>query len=269
MQTLTRRTLLAAPLVLGASGWVLGRSGGGGGSQKEDSMLDVLKAQDRGVANHGWLDSRHTFSFADYYNPQRMGFRALRVINEDRVAAAGGFPTHPHRDMEIISYVLAGALAHKDSMGNGSIIKPGDVQRMSAGSGVFHSEHNASQTDPVHFLQIWIMPGKRGIAPGYEQKMFGPQEKQGALRLVASPDGAQGSVTIHADARLYASVLGRGESVGLTLAPGRGAWLHVARGQVEVNGTPLAAGDAVSTQDERELKVVGVQDAEVLLFDLA
>lgn len=231
-------------------------------------MLTIRRADQRGHADHGWLDSHHTFSFADYYDPRHMGFRNLRVINDDRVAPGGGFPTHAHRDMEIVSYVLTGALEHKDSMGNGSVIRPGDVQRMSAGSGVRHSEYNASKSEPVHFLQIWILPGKPGIAPGYEQKAFSEADKRGKLRLVASPDGRDGSVTVHTDARLYATLLGAGEKVEHTLPAGRHAWIHVARGQVKVNGEALGEGDGASTSDAGTLALEGVDGADVLVFDL-
>ena len=232
-------------------------------------MLTVRPASERGHAEHGWLDSHHSFSFADYYDPKHMGFRALRVINEDRVAPAKGFGTHPHRDMEIISYVLEGGLAHRDSLGTGSTIKPGDVQRMSAGSGVAHSEFNASQTDPVHFLQILLVPSERGIAPSYEQKTFTDQDKRGRLRVVASPDGRDGSVTIHTDAVLHAGLFGQGESAELTLAAGRHAWVQVARGKLRVNGRELDAGDGAAISDVSKLSIEGVADAEVLVFDLA
>jgi redox-sensitive bicupin YhaK (pirin superfamily) len=235
-------------------------------------MLKIRRASERGHADHGWLSSRHTFSFADYYDPAHMGFRALRVINEDRVAAGEGFPRHPHRDMEIVSYVLDGALAHRDSMGTGSTIRPGDVQRMSAGTGVAHSEYNASKADPVHFLQIWLVPSRRGIAPSYEQKTFTPDEKRARLRVVASPDGRDGSVVLHTDATLYAGLFGSGQSARLELAPGRHAWVHVARGSARVNGQDLAAGDALALSDEAAVVVEGrPQDdaAEVLVFDLA
>jgi redox-sensitive bicupin YhaK (pirin superfamily) len=231
-------------------------------------MLNLRRAHERGHAQHGWLDSWHTFSFADYQDAAHMGFRNLRVINEDRVQPGRGFGTHPHRDMEIVTYVLEGALEHKDSMGNGSIIRPGEVQRMSAGTGVFHSEYNASKTEGVHFLQIWMLPGQRGIAPGYEQKRFDPATRRGALRLVASPDGADGSVTVHTDARLYAALLEDGERATHPLAPGRNAWVHVARGEVEVNGHRLSAGDAASLSQEAAVELVGKKGAEVLLFDL-
>ncbi len=231
--------------------------------------MKIRRAQERGHANHGWLDSFHTFSFADYYDPEHMGFRALRVINEDRVAPGKGFGTHGHRDMEIISYVLEGALEHKDSMGTGSVIKPGDVQRMSAGTGVMHSEFNASKSDLVHFLQIWIIPDKRGNKPGYEQKTFSAEDKRGKLRVVASPDGRDGSVTISQDALLYAALLSEGERATHRVAPGRGAWVHVAKGEVDLGGTRLQAGDAAEVEDAGELTLTGAaKDAEVLVFDL-
>lgn len=232
-------------------------------------MLTLRKADERGHADHGWLDSHHTFSFADYYDPAHMGFRALRVINDDRVKGGKGFGPHPHRDMEILSYVLDGALAHRDSTGTGAVIRPGDVQRMSAGTGVVHSEFNASPTDEVHFLQIWLIPARRGIPPSYEQKTFPEAEKRGRLRLVASPDGADGSLTIHTDARVYAGVFGAGEHAELPLAAGRGAWVHVARGQVRVNGQLVRGGDGVAIEDERAVRIEGVDGGEVLVFDLA
>ncbi|HMJ12310.1 MAG TPA: pirin family protein, partial [Polyangiaceae bacterium] len=216
-----------------------------------------------------WLDSYHSFSFADYYDPEHMGFRALRVINEDWIAPAQGFGRHPHRDMEIISYVREGALEHQDSMGNGSVMRPGDVQRMSAGTGVTHSEFNASQTEPVHLLQIWLLPSERGIEPSYEQKHFSAQEKQGKLRLVASPNGDDGSVTIHTDARLYAGAFGSGERAQYELARGRHAWVQVACGRVNVNGEELSAGDGAAVSDVGAVQLEGVDGAEVLLFDLA
>ncbi len=231
-------------------------------------MIKIRRAEERGHANHGWLDSYHTFSFADYHDPNHMGFRSLRVINEDRVLPARGFGTHPHKDMEIISYVLEGALEHKDSMGTGSIIHPGDVQRMSAGTGVTHSEQNASPSEPVHFLQIWLLPSERNIAPGYEQKSFANAEKQGQLRLVASPDGREGSVTIHSDATLYASILDAHEVARLELKPERHAWVHVARGRAQINGKELKAGDAAAFSAESEISLAGVERAEVLVFDL-
>jgi len=232
-------------------------------------MITLRKAQERGHARHGWLESFHTFSFADYYDPKHMGFRELRVINEDRVQPQRGFGTHSHRDMEIVSYVLEGALEHKDSLGTGSVIRPGDVQRMSAGTGVAHSEFNHSATELVHFLQIWILPERDGLAPSYEQKHFPAAERQGALRLVASPDARDGSVRIHQDVELYASLLGAGESVAHTLRPGRHAWLQVARGHCTLNGTPLEAGDGAAVSGETSLQLAGARDAEVLLFDLS
>jgi quercetin 2,3-dioxygenase len=232
-------------------------------------MMIKRPAAERGHAQHGWLDSHHTFSFADYYDPSHMGFQSLRVINEDRVAAGQGFGTHPHRDMEIISYVLEGALEHKDSMGTGSIIRPGDFQRMSAGTGVRHSEFNASKTDPVHFLQIWIVPSANGIKPSYEQKTFPAEEKQGRLRVVASPDGREGSVTIHADAIVRAGVFSAGESSEIALVPGRHAWVHVASGNVRVNGDELHEGDGAALSLETSVRVEGVDRGEVLVFDLA
>lgn len=232
-------------------------------------MMTLRPAAARGHANHGWLDSHHTFSFADYHDPEHMGFRALRVINEDRVAPGKGFGTHGHRDMEILSYVLEGALAHKDSMGTGSVIRPGDVQRMSAGTGVMHSEMNASPSEPVHFLQIWILPDRRGVAPGYGQKEIPRAEKEGRLRVVASPDGRDGSVTLHADAIVHAGLFDAGASAELGLAPGRHAWVHVARGKVRVNGRELSAGDGAALSDEANVRVEGVDGGEVLVFDLA
>ena len=232
-------------------------------------MLTLRPATARGLADHGWLVSRHSFSFADYYDPAHMGFRALRVINEDRVAPARGFGTHGHRDMEIISYVLEGSLGHKDSIGTGSVIKPGAVQRMSAGTGVRHSEMNPSPSEPVHFLQIWLVPSKTGIAPSYEQKTFSDADKRGRLRLVASPDGHDGSVTIHTDARLYAGLFEAGESAELELTPTRHAWVQVARGEVEVNGQQLVEGDGASLSNETRISLRSVGSSEVLVFDLA
>jgi len=230
--------------------------------------LSIRRAGERGRADHGWLLSFHTFSFADYYDPAHMGFRALRVINEDRVQAGQGFGTHSHRDMEIISYVLEGALEHKDSMGTSSIIRPGEVQRMSAGTGVMHSEFNASKSELVHFLQIWIVPAKPGGKPGYEQKAFPEAERKGKLRLVASPDGRDGSVTIRQDVSLYSGLTRTGETLRHELAAGRHAWVHVARGQVEIGGEHLEAGDAVAVSDARGLDISGRDSSEVLLFDL-
>jgi len=231
--------------------------------------LSIRRADERGRADHGWLLSFHTFSFADYYDPAHMGFRALRVINEDRVQAGQGFGAHSHRDMEIISYVLEGALQHKDSMGTSSIIRPGEVQRMSAGTGVTHSEFNASATELVHFLQIWILPARPGGKPGYEQKAFPEEERRGRWRLVASPDGRDGSVTIQQDVALYTSLPRTGETLKHELAPGRHAWLHVARGDVELAGEKLVAGDAAAISDARGIELTGGASSEVLLFDLA
>jgi len=231
-------------------------------------MITLRRSQERGYADHGWLKSFHSFSFADYHDPAHMGFGPLRVINEDRIAPGTGFGTHGHRDMEIISYVLEGELAHRDSMGNGSVIRPGDVQRMSAGSGVRHSEYNHATDRTTHFLQIWIEPNVAGIAPGYEEKRFSEAEKQGRLRLIASPDGADGSVSIHQDARLYASRLSAGQSLAAELAAGRLGYLHVVRGEVTLNGQRLAGGDAAKIRDERALAIYCQDDAEILLFDL-
>lgn len=227
----------------------------------------LRRSADRGYADHGWLKSFHTFSFAGYSDPRHMGFSDLRVINEDRVAPGRGFGRHGHRDMEIISYVLGGALQHSDSMGTGSVIRPGEVQRMSAGTGVQHAEHNASATDPVHFLQIWILPDRSGHAPGYEQKAFGDAEKRGRLRLVASADGREGSVTIHQDASIYAALLDGSERATHALAAGRSAWVHVARGSLTVNGERLSAGDAAALKGG-EVTLEQGAGAEVLLFDL-
>jgi quercetin 2,3-dioxygenase len=232
-------------------------------------MMTIRRATERGHAEHGWLDSYHSFSFADYYDPKHMGFRGLRVINEDWIAPGQGFGRHPHRDMEIISYVVEGALEHQDSMGNGSVMRPGDVQRMSAGTGVTHSEFNGSKSDPVHLLQIWLVPAERGIEPSYEQKHFSEQEKHGRLRLVASPEGEDGSVTIHTDARLYAGAFASGERAQQELGPGRHAWVQVVRGRVNVNGEALSAGDGAALSDVGVVGLEGVDDAEVLLFDLA
>ncbi|MBL8603057.1 MAG: pirin family protein [Myxococcales bacterium] len=232
-------------------------------------MITLRPAHARGHVDHGWLDSHHSFSFADYYDPAHMGFRALRVINEDRVAPGRGFGTHGHRDMEIISYVLDGGLEHRDSLGTGSVIRPGDVQRMTAGTGVRHSEFNASKTDPVHFLQIWIVPEARDLEPSYEEKRFSEDEKRGRLRLVASRDARDGAVKVHQDVSLYATVLREGESVTHPLAPGRHAWVHVARGGAVVNGQRLDAGDAAALSDEAAVVITGRDEGEVLLFDLA
>ena len=231
-------------------------------------MNEIRRSTERGLADHGWLKSFHTFSFADYYDAKHMGFGPLRVINEDRVQPGAGFGTHGHRDMEIISYVLDGELAHQDSMGNGSVIRPGDVQRMSAGSGVRQSEFNGSKERPVHFLQIWIEPKERGIEPGYEEKNFTAAEKQGRLRLIASPDRAEGSVLIHQDARVYAGLFGGAERAELHLAAQRQAYVHVARGSITANGVQLAAGDALKVTQADTLVLENGQDAEVLVFDL-
>jgi quercetin 2,3-dioxygenase len=233
------------------------------------SMIQIRRSQERGHAEHGWLDSFHSFSFADYHDAEHMGFGPLRVINEDRVQPGQGFGTHSHRDMEIISYVLEGGLAHKDSMGNGSVIRPGDVQRMSAGTGVAHSEYNASGSDPVHFLQIWIEPSVRGMKPSYEEKRFEDASKRGRLRLIGSPDGREGSVTIHQDANLYAGLLDADETAQFEAKPGRKTYVHVIKGEIEVNGQPLAAGDAIKIAGENRLRLEKGRNAEVLLFDLA
>ena len=231
-------------------------------------MITIRKSHTRGHANHGWLDSWHTFSFADYYDPKYMGFSSLRVINDDRIAAGAGFPTHPHRDMEIITYLMEGALEHKDSMGTGSVIRPGDVQYMSAGTGVTHSEFNASDSEPIHLLQIWIKPNRTGLTPNYEQKTFSAAEKQGQLRLVVSPDGRDGSITIHQDAYLYAGLLSQGDKVSHDFAPGRSAYLHVARGEMELNGQHLTAGDSAAITSESSIQLSTDKAAEILLFDL-
>jgi hypothetical protein len=232
-------------------------------------MLTIRPSEQRGRSQLGWLDSRHTFSFGDYHDPAQMGFGPLRVINEDRVAPGRGFATHAHANMEIISYVLAGALEHKDSLGTGSVIRPGEVQRMSAGHGVTHSEFNPSVSEPVHFLQIWIQPDRLNVAPRYDQKAFAASERRGRLRLVVSPDAADGSIAIHRDARLYASLLAPGESLQHALAPGRRAWLQVARGALRADGALLRAGDGAAVEGQPALAVIGVEDAELLLFDLA
>ncbi|MBB3265689.1 hypothetical protein FHW79_003318 [Azospirillum sp. OGB3] len=232
-------------------------------------MITIRNRDERGAVNMGWLNSKHSFSFGHYYDPAHMGFRALRVINDDRVIPGAGFPTHGHADMEIVSYVLDGALEHKDTLGTSSVIRPGDVQRMSAGSGIRHSEYNASKKDPVHFLQIWILPNEEGMVPGYEQKAFEREEKQGRLRLVGSQDGRDGSVVIHQDVDLYATLLDEGDSVTHELRPGRHAWVQVARGQVRLNGAVLKEGDGAAISNESALTLDGVVSAEVLLFDLA
>ncbi len=232
-------------------------------------MITVRPRDERGHFDHGWLDTRHTFSFAEYFDPDHVGFRSLRVINEDRVQPGQGFGTHPHRDMEIVTYVLDGALAHRDSMGNGSVIRPGDVQRMTAGTGITHSEFNHSNDAPVHFLQIWIVPDRRGLTPSYEQKTIPAETMAGRLCAVASHDGGDGSVTINQDATLYTAVLAPGQAVTHAFAPGRHGWLQVARGQVALDGRSLAAGDGAAISGEKAVTVSGESAAEILLFDLA
>jgi len=233
-------------------------------------MLRIRRAEERGRTDFGWLDSRHSFSFGHYYDPDHLGFGPLRVINDDRVTPGAGFPTHPHGDMEIISYVLDGALAHKDSLGTGSVIRPGDVQRMSAGTGIKHSEFNASKTEPVHFLQIWIIPEAEGLAPSYEQKSYPAEDKRGTLRLVASRDGREGSVTVHRDVDLYATLLGEGERTRHMFRPGRAGWLQVARGTATVNDVQLNPGDGVAIEAIDDVAIIGTSaDTEVLLFDMA
>ena len=228
----------------------------------------VRRSEDRGHADHGWLDSRHTFSFANYYDPDHMGFRSFRVINDDRVAGGRGFSTHSHRDMEIISYVVDGALEHEDSMGTSSIIRPGEVQRMRAGTGVTHSEYNHSATEPLRFLQIWVIPEERGLTPGYEQKFFG-DERRGKLRLVASRDGAEGSLQIQQDLAMFASVLEDGQSIAHELPEGRGAWLQIVRGTVSVDGVELAEGDGASFNGAHTINIKSLGDSELILFDIA
>lgn len=231
-------------------------------------MIKVRKANERGHFDFGWLKTYHTFSFGDYFDPENMGFRSLRVINEDFVQPDVGFPTHGHRDMEIITYILRGGLEHKDSMGNGSVIYPGEVQRMSAGSGIMHSELNPSKDEDVHLLQIWILPEKKGIEPGYEQTFFSDKEKKGKLRLIASPDGNDGSVTIHQDAKIYSTLLDENEVVSYQLNIKRHAWIQVAKGSIEVNGISLKQGDGAAVSDENELNIIGKESSEILLFDL-
>jgi quercetin 2,3-dioxygenase len=232
-------------------------------------MLTIRRSDERGGGDYGWLNTRHSFSFNDYWDDKWMGFRSLRVINEDWVAPSSGFPTHPHRDMEIITYVLSGELEHKDSLGTGSVILPGDGQRMTAGRGIRHSEHNPSPTEKVHLLQIWILPDKQGHEPGYEQKTFAETEKRGRFRLIASPDGTDGSVKINQDARLFVTLLRPGEEVRHSLGAKRHAWLQIAKGEIEVNGQKLRQGDGAAVSDEKELTIRATKDAEVLLFDLA
>lgn len=232
-------------------------------------MLNIRRSGERGPTRIGWLDSKHSFSFGGYYDPDQMGFGPLRVINEDRVQPGAGFGRHGHRDMEIISYVLDGALEHKDSIGTGSVIRPGDVQRMSAGTGIEHSEFNSSKTEPVHFLQIWIVPERRGLEPGYEQKRFEADQKRGRLRLVGSRDGRDGSITIHRDVDLFSGLFDAGERATHRLRPGRAAWLQVARGEIRINGERLHAGDGASIESSDSIDIEGVDNAEVLLFDMA
>jgi hypothetical protein len=231
-------------------------------------MIEIRKSDERGHVDHGWLDSRFTFSFADYFDPEHVQFRTLRVLNDDRVVGGAGFPNHPHRDMEIVTYVLEGALEHRDSMGNGSVIKPGDVQYMSAGTGITHSEFNPSK-EPLRLLQIWMVPEKRGLKPTYDQKNFSVAEKKAKLRLLASPDGAEGSVKIRQDNALYATILDKDDKVKHELRPGRHAYIQVAKGQVKLNGTPLQEGDGAAVSEEKSVELTGVDKAEVLLFDLA
>lgn len=232
-------------------------------------MITLRPSGERGSANLGWLDTRHSFSFSNYYDPDHMGFASLRVINEDRISPSGGFPTHGHQDMEIVTYVLQGALEHRDSLGNGSVIQPGDIQRMSAGTGIFHSEFNASNSEPVHLLQIWLLPASQGLQPGYEQIYVAPEQKQGQLRLVGSRDGRQGSVTIHQNVDLYASVLKAGDRINHTLGTGHVAWIQVAQGSIDLNGHHLTAGDGAAISDLNHLSLAGIDPAsELLLFDM-
>ena len=232
-------------------------------------MIKVRRAEERGKTRTGWLDSRHTFSFGDYHDPRYMGFSHLRVINEDRVTPGAGFGTHSHQDMEIITYILSGALEHRDSMGNGSVIRPGDVQRMTAGTGVSHSEFNPSKTESVHLLQIWILPERRDLPPGYEQKTFTDEERRGSLRLIASSDAQEGSVAINQDARVYAGILNADQKIDYRLAENRYAWLQIARGTVELNSTEMIQGDGAAVSGENNLRIIAHDQAELLLFDLA
>jgi redox-sensitive bicupin YhaK (pirin superfamily) len=236
--------------------------------RREPTMIRVRTAKDRGHFNHGWLDTYHTFSFGDYHDPEHMGFRSLRVMNEDRVAPGKGFGTHPHRDMEIVTYVLEGALEHKDSMGNGEVLHPGEFQRMSAGSGITHSEFNPSDSEPVHLYQIWLFPVQKGIEPSYEQKAFPDDEMTNRLRLVASPDASDGSLMIHQDARIYLAKLGDGKQIVHKLEPGRHAWLQVLRGGVTLNGEELNTSDGAAVSKEQSLEIVAVETAEIMVFDL-
>jgi redox-sensitive bicupin YhaK (pirin superfamily) len=237
--------------------------------KRKTQMITIRPGDERGVANFGWLDSRHSFSFGHYYDPNHMGFGVLRVINEDWVKPGTGFDTHGHRDMEIVTYVLDGALEHKDSLGNGSVIRPGEVQRMTAGTGIRHSENNPSKTDPVHLLQIWILPEREGLAPGYQQIPIADAGKRGSLVLIGSRDGRDGSVTIHQDVDLYAGLFGAGESARLDLRPGRGVWVQIARGDVDVNGEHLGAGDGAAITDVEAIEIAGREGGEVLVFDMA
>lgn len=232
-------------------------------------MITIRGADERGGMNYGWLDTRHTFSFGEYYDPRHMGFRSLRVINDDRVAPGAGFPSHPHRNMEIISYVIDGAIEHRDSMGNGSVVRAGDFQRMTAGTGVTHSEFNPSKTDRLHFLQIWVLPEKQGLEPGYEQRAFDREERQGKLRLVASRGGENGSLHIHQDVKLYSALLSNGEEVQHVFAPGRHGWVHVVQGDVELNGQRLSGGDGAAISEESDVRIRSEGAGEVLLFDLS
>src|SRR4028118_36335 len=232
-------------------------------------MITIRKAEDRGHANHGWLNSYHTFSFANYYDPKHMGFRALRVINEDRVSPGAGFGTHGHSDMEIITYVLEGSLENKDSIGTGSVIQPGEVQRMSAGKGIRHSEFNHSKTESVHFLQIWLLPDTKDLPPSYEQRNFSPAKNPGKLHLVAARNGREGAVTVHQDVDLYAAVLEPGDRISHTLQPQRHGWIQVARGAITLNGLPLDKGDGAAISQETDVVIEATTDAEILLFDLA
>jgi redox-sensitive bicupin YhaK (pirin superfamily) len=240
-----------------------------GRARGNPALITIRRAADRGRTRISWLDSRHTFSFGDYQDPKHMGFRSLRVINEDRVEPGGGFATHGHRDMEIVTYVLRGALAHRDSLGNGSTIRPGELQRMSAGNGIQHSEFNASKEEGVHFLQIWILPNATGLEPGYEQREFPAAERKGRLRLVSAPDGANGALTLHQDARIYATQLDPGDEVHLPLAAGRGAWVQVASGILRMNGERLAAGDGAAIEGTEALDIEALEAAEALVLDLA
>ncbi len=232
-------------------------------------MIVLRKAEDRGQANHGWLQTAHTFSFANYYDPNYLGFKSLRVINEDHVAPEGGFSTHGHQDMEILTYVLEGALEHKDSLGNGSMIQPGEIQRMSAGTGIFHSEFNPSHSDPVHLLQIWILPAQKGLDPSYQQQQLDFNSSSGKLHLIASSEEKEGTVTVHQDVKVYAGKLPAGDRLVYDLASHRYAWIQVARGSILLNGMPLEAGDGAAVSQETQLKIEATQAAEILLFDLA